>query len=606
MLENVKTNITKYLRLYFECSIVFAMLVYFFGPILNSYYSSKRLLIIWIVVMGLVSIVSKRLNRYRENFSLKEMANECFAIFDVKQKDVIIMVLLFAVALVLRILCVQWNDPYHIYQPDDCKMVEPALMMTRSWFDLYSDYYTYPNQFLSKIVAFIYIIQGKLPGGMTSSVMAYTTYRLAVCVCGALCIFPAYMIGQRLWRKHGIVLALMTAIYPGYIKYSVQATGDVSGLLFQLMVLCFSIAWICNHKKRYAVLMGVTAAISTLEKWHNGVVCIYIAIVIIIGARKNIKELLENGVVALTAWLAGMILLAPNMLWRFNLVVEQFVTIWNYPGGEQGGRWPFFIESFFSYSGLVMGFVIVVGIVYALYTHEKDVTVVLGGLINYFVMNMIMNRLFERWACLFYFTMLTFVYIGLRFSSEKIKKMGPIMAICFCTLFIVTYVVDYAEIYVLAEAGRTKDTRYVSESYMEEIGANIDNTISGYYTTFAPAGRRIPDTADSLELTSKSEWPFVVENGKATLEVSNYKYITASDYFNSSDFEPIDRKPILELKSGYMDFYFVPNGRGSWAQLELVSIANEIKAITTIKNAEYVGPSIKVYDISDGSWMVAN
>lgn len=606
MIKNVKTNLNKYCRLYFECSIIFALLVYFFGPVLNSYYSTKRLLIVWIVAMGLASLISKKLIKYRERFSLREMINEFWATFDVEKKDLIIMLILFVVALVLRLLCVQWNDPYHIYQPDDCKMVEPALMMTTSWFDLYSDYYTYPNQFLSKIVAIIYIIQGKMCGGITNYVMAYTTYRVLVSLCGAFCTIPAYMIGQKVWKNHGYILAFLTAVYPGFIKTSVQATGDISGLLFQLLALLFSISWINDHKKRYAVLMGVFAAISTLEKWHNGVVCIYIAIVIIVGARKSIKNLLGNGATALGAWIAGLVIFAPNMVWRFNLVLEQFATIWNYPGGERGGRWTFFVEAFFSYSGLIMVITVIAGMIYALFVHEKDMAVLFAGLINYFVMNLIMNRLFERWACLFYFTMLTFVYIGLRFVSEKIKSMGVILAVGFSVLFVVTYAFDYVELYELAKAGRTKDTRYASEKMLEEIGAGIDNTISGYYTAFAPAGRREPSEAASLELTSRSKWPFKVDDGRAILSEEQYKFLASSDYFDSSSFEPIDRMPVIELKSDYMDFYFVPNGRGNWAQLEFVNIANEIKAITTIKNAEYVGPSIKVYDISDGSWMVAN
>lgn len=595
----------KYLRLYFEGSILLGIIVYFFGPVLNSHYSVKKLDLLWVLCMVVLTALSKLIIPKRDELSMRKESAHFLSLFDIRKNDWYIMLLLFVAGLTLRFVCVQWNDASHIFQPDEGKLVEPAIMMTKSWLNLYSDYFTYPNQFVSKIAAILLIAKSKLMHGPVAAIPAYMLYRRVVSVFGALAVVPAYMIGNRLWQKKGWVLGAFAAFFPTFIKYSVQVTGDIPGFTFQLCVLAFSIAWFVDHKKGYAILMGLFAGMSTLEKWHNGVICIYIALIVIAGCRKSIKDLLINGITALLSWVAGLLIFAPNILWHIRIVIAQFITIWNYPAGEKGGRWDYFLTVFYSYSGLIMVIATVFGLIYCITKHERDMAIVIGGLINYFVMNLIMNRLFERWACLFYFTMLVFAFYGVKFILEYFRKPGQIIAIALTCLWAVVFIVDDAEIVTLAEAGRVKDTRFMSEEVLAAAGIDSDNTINGYYTTFAPGGTRAGDTASTYVFMSDDRRPFAIDGNIATVKDDSLKYLILSDSQDVSDVEPVNLEPIYRFESGSEDLFYTPDGRGWWFHTELNTIICSVRKMSEIINAQFVGPTISVYDISNGTWEIA-
>lgn len=516
-------------------------------------------------------------------------------------------------AFLLRVFEVDWNPNNMIFQPDDAKMVLPTMSMAENH-TIYNTFdYVYPNQGVSAIVAIVFMIRDAILGVADSYIVYYSIYRVIVSIFGALTIIPAFYIGERIWEKAGgYILALLTSLYPMFVCYSKQCTNDITAMFFQVCVVALSLKWIDCKKNKYLVLMGLSCTLAVLEKYHCGTICIYAAVVVFVFSFGKWIDFLKRGSIVLGSFILGIILFAPNMLIHFNEAYEAFKTpIRHTVSDGKLHNWSVLILDMYAYCGVIAVILTVLGIMYAVIKHEKEHIALVAGMIHYLFLNLIMGWILNRWGMFFYFGCLTCITLGLRYIFEILKRKNYDRIICaslLCLLALTFFVHDaYHEF--SARYGKTRDTRIASEVWLLEKNANVFNTVNGGYTAFSPGGMRT--TGAVLPFCNFNYQRAVAKEGSIAYVVrenimgDEMKYLVLSE-LSASGYEPIDREPLMVFESSHNDlFWSSGEGCGGIWDNEFNVIYKAIKKIIDIRKSQYIGPSIYIYDISDGQWEVS-
>jgi hypothetical protein len=227
-----------------------------------------------------------------------------------------------------------------------------------------------------------------------------------------------------------------------------------------------------------------------MEKWHGAVRCFYIALVVIV-TRKEFKVIFKEGCIAFFSYIAGMFLIAPNMLWDVKDAIGGVFYMYEYdsdgftPYGELMARYIMNLKYYMGVLGILM---LLVGIGYLLRKHSKEYLILFLGIFKLLAL-CFLNRGFPRWGLELYFSVLLVMSIGiytvLSQHTKILKCVGGIalclIAICFLSGSILTYLVA-----VRSE----QDTRLLQERFCEENGILREESVFDFYTGFDPGGIR--------------------------------------------------------------------------------------------------------------------
>lgn len=635
--NSVKQNRARCLSYLINVILMTCIIAYFFGnsPI-GRFFTSREavgkslfLLLSVSAATGCSWLISRYTNYYDKwtEFSWKQLWLDIKARFQIERVDVILLILIVAVGLILRYVGITWGTR-SIFQPDEENLVKPAINMAMTHYPYHGDF-RYPGQFASKIVAVLIMIYSAITGTVIteSTISCYFLFRMAVAAFSALTIVTAFLIGNYLHKHLGIFLGLLVMLYPEYVSLAKQVTGDTVVFCLLSMVLLCSLMYMETNHLRWVCFMSFLTAMATMEKWHAAVGCFFIALVVIVQCHNWLK-ILKQGLIAFGSYVAGMFLVAPNMLWDIHQGLGGIEYMYQYEPDVENRV----VDLLYAYIGKIPQYVgisflvlFTIGMLCVIVRHKKEYLILSLGIMKLTAI-CFLNRAFTRWGLEFYFTVLLVTAIGIhallirdkeeccgtayeqgqsrkRQSSKKdiCRRVAQCMGAVLATLVMTCMAVGTALALVVATHSE-QDTRLVQERFCERQGITPENSAYDYYTAFDPGGIR--DGVEKLDRKQMNRLYQMLgeESGELYLRREGIRYaVDVNGYKDSREtrFLPESCPVLLKLTSEIPDFsnWPVNSVEASWNEIGI--IRGNMKRIRQVLEGAPMGFEITVYDVSE-------
>jgi hypothetical protein len=569
-------------------------------------YSSKLYMVLQFIVLGITLVwstimfltyiepllsftrIKNAISRIREYINSNKL--KCMGLF-----------LLLIIGGGIRLVCVKWGYGYD-FQADEIKLTGPAANMANTN-SMYIESFYYPNQISAKIAAIFDMLYYRITGiGISEHPFEYVViYRIVVAVEGMLVSFVGFLIGEKIKKNLGLILAALLALYPSFVLYSTQVTGDMGVALFTLLLILYS-QYYMGKDTLPVWPMTFFAACATWEKWHGAGICIYIALVIIYKYRYSVKQILLIGIKTFIEYLLCLCLIVPNAVWQFPYPLSELYRIYSY-GDETAAlinKIPMYWNCFNSHNGIVTIIVMVVGLISIIYRKQKSFNILVVGVIYYIVFSIIMNRLFERWGLVIYFALLILIAEGIYCLFKINNKTMHICGIIIGALIMINYAVF--DVHMIVSAWYSDDdTRILADNYFDSTDITMSNSVSTGYTPFQPGGwirERDDVNCPTVPYTVMSEYFIFDEFGSLTKPDENIKYAVVTSFYDNYYTELENYCEIVYSLVGDNNDLFVMEGRSKWYKPEIVNIIDEVKATAKILSEKITGPTITVFDVS--------
>lgn len=234
---------------------------------------------------------------------------------------------------ILRFGGLTYDYPF-ITHPDEEAIVTEAIKMADQR-TLLSDRYERPDNGVKKAVSLLFRIYSRLIYGNSEEGLAHATandvdyYVLArgyVAFLGSLLILVAWLIGFQYSHSVGLLAAAYTAVFPVFVIHSHYVTSDIAVTLAMALCMLAGIRYIDRPCRRGLVPIAVFAAWGTLDKYPGILTCGMIAVVVIAAHRKNLKEILIQGLLSFGVYVLVMFLLSPNLFLDWKDVYQSVLA----------------------------------------------------------------------------------------------------------------------------------------------------------------------------------------------------------------------------------------------------------------------------------------
>lgn len=557
--------------------------------------------VIFVIVTVLMFLLRKYIYGWLEHLEPGKTCLEFGRRFHIDKRELIVLALFVLVGAYLRFSGLNWGID-HIFQPDEKKLVGKAIEMAAE-LTPYNHYSGYPNQLISKIAALCMLIYSRLSDEELTgnTIVCYFIFRGCVAFLSTALIPLSYALGNYLRKGMGLILAGFVTVFPPFVNYAKQVTGDIDVLFFSVLVLLSGFYYLEKERKRDICAMTLFAAMVTMEKWHGGIICLYIAVLIIYCCKTNWKRLIREGALALGSWIFWIFLIAPNIIWELGDTIEEIVFIFISEGSVYmpDDMAVFYPNCFFSHGGILAMVLVMLGIVYIFRHREKKYLILLLGLMNWLFMSMVMNRNFERWGMDCYYTLLVLLAAGtyLLFHGRRkiVVAVGGIAAV----IVFGTYLTGSVR-YVYAATHSEQDTRLLGEVVLWQLGIRQNNSIYEYYTPFSPGGIRAVEDGEGQKKKTMNDY-VIVENGQVYVTEHDAIYAVTSSYRNWGEGHKLLEENALLLASldtEIGDLFHLDIGLGSWKTPEFVTCYRNLQDIRKIAAGANMGPEIRFYDVS--------
>ena len=527
----------------------------------------------------------------------------------IQNRNIYVILLVLAIALINYSIGFYWGET-SVFEPDESKLVEPLREMVETK-TLVHDTWAYPAQASSKVLALILIFVSEFYH--LEPIQYYHINRSFYAILGTGIVYLTWAIVRKIKsERFSLALAALMAICPIWVRYSKEVTGDIPALFFSLLVLLMTQYYVKSSMNRYLVLMSLFAACSTLEKWHGAWTCLFIAISVILLYKKNLRKIVEAGIVASSAYFTSIVLLAPNIIVDFRRLVSGIEFTYVYDGMIENPPLLSYPEYFFSHLGIVSVIIIGIGIYNVIFKTDEitDINyqiVYLFSPICLFAFWFIMVRVtFERWGCGVYWGLLLLTLDGISFLIQSKRKNARIAGMIAVALILACFLSE-SILFNLIATHTYNDGRIVGEHVLSSLGANDSNTLSDYYTPLAPGGIRASGDSLPIEFQDYKNKFAYEKNGKPYIVRPDTKYVIIGGYFpNGKDingYAVVKKygKCVAEVKSKNtrLCIFVEQTTDGKWHMVEFDNIRANINNIKLILHNEVIGPEFSVYDVSD-------
>lgn len=348
--------------------------------------------------------------------------------YNICPADICVLSVVLLVGTFVRVIGYDWGGVAS-WQPDERKLTDAPITLINSHLPYLENVY-YPNQFISKITALItYIV--KRASGITyvdgsSSVWVIFLFRIVVALCGVVTIYVSFLIGNYFERHLGCVFAIVVAIYPHFVSLSKQVTGDVTTLMFLSILMLYALRYMEQRRPLFLVLMCGCAACATLEKWHGAVGIGFIGILLLFNCD-GVRDYISKGFKTIGVYLLWMILFAPNIMANpFKTLKNGFYNIAVYDGSA---GLPY-TKLLSGYLGFVYEYIFglsgivffVIGIIYIATHLERKWLILLVGPLKILCL-CFLNREFRRWGLELYYADLFVIAVGIYLTVFESSRM---------------------------------------------------------------------------------------------------------------------------------------------------------------------------------------
>ncbi len=418
----------------------------------------------------------------------------------------LLLALIFAIALVLRVVGAGWGMPNNNLHPDEVLIFEPAHQCALNHNFEVHDYYR-PNHVSIKLNTILYTVIQEVyfaPRGQADFASNYnenfslftTASRVMAALFGVGVVVLAYLIGRFWGRGQALFAALLSAVFPSFIEHSHYITPDILLLFFMMGVLWMALRY--QRKPSVSLLFGMSmfTALAVCEKYPGIYCCVVIAAAVIMTHIKKPLKIVTTGCLAVLFVVLGIMAVSPVLLidWRTVLEVMAGQNHANHLGADGLNFWEtiiFYLKTTGVHMGLILTVSGIYGIVRSLRKNLKQ-TILLLVFGAYIVPISTLSIHWERYTLPIYITAIFFGAFGVFYLFEDLQrffKNKTVFYLAACMILVLLPTGSLA-LGAVAVTGSflAPDSRIVLQSVFAEMGVDQYNTAYDCNTPLDPGG----------------------------------------------------------------------------------------------------------------------
>lgn len=421
-----------------------------------------------------------------------------------------ILICIFAAAVTLRIVGINWGMPHNNLHPDEGLIFEEAYQhaLNRD-FDVHA--YYRPNHVSIKLNTLVYIGIQELyftPQGQTDFAFNYSTHfalfttasRVLTALFGVGTVILAWLIGSFWGRKQGLLAALLFAVFPSFIQHSHYITPDMPLLFFLLGVLWAALCYQRKPSISWLFWMSFFTALATCEKYPGIFGSILIAVSVCTTHMKKFSRIVRDGCLAILFLILGIMAVSPILLLDFRNVLTVIAgQNHSYHLGADGLNFGetllFYAKTTVVHCGLLLTISCIYGIVRSFRKNVK-MSLLLLAFGAYIVPLSTLSIHWERYALPIYATELLFGAFGAVCIVEDMQgllrkfftKQRLLSWIPYAVFFLLPAGSLLAGSMAICGSFLAPDSRIYLQEVVAEMGVTTSNTVFDCNTPLDPGG----------------------------------------------------------------------------------------------------------------------
>ncbi len=417
-----------------------------------------------------------------------------------------ILVLIFVIAVIPRIVGINWGMPYGNLHPDEGLIYGEAYncALERN-FEIHQ--YYRPNHVSIKLNTLLYIGMQELyfaPQGETDFQLNYNLYfdvfttasRILTVVFSMGTVVLAYLIG-RFWGKNQALFAtLLFAVVPSFIEHSHYITPDIPLLFFLMGVLWAALCYMRKPSVNWLFWMSFFTALATCEKYPGAYGCAIIAVAVCVTHIKKPLRIVRDGFLAILFFVLGIMAVSPILIVDFRTVLE-IMKGQNKPyhlgadGLNFGETLWFYAKTAAVQLGLVLTLSSIYGIVRSFMKNAK-LTIIMLSFLAYIIPISMLSIHWERYTLPIYAAGILFGAAGVFYILEDLQKVLQKNIIFSLIAYFLLLLLPAGSLTAgtMAVCGSflAPDSRICLQDYFRQINVNANNTVFDCNTPLDPGG----------------------------------------------------------------------------------------------------------------------
>lgn len=417
-----------------------------------------------------------------------------------------ILALIFAIAIILRIVGVGWGMPHNNLHPDEGIIFEQAYQCALNRNFEVHEYYR-PNHVTIKLNTLLYIGIQELyfaPQGQNDFALNYsqhfalftTASRVLTALFGVGIVIFAYFIALFWGRNQALFSVLLFAVFPSFIEHSHYITPDIPLLFFLMGVLWAALCYFRKPSVHWLFWMSFFTALATCEKYPGAYGCAIIAVTVCVTQIKKPIMIARDGFLAILFFVLGIMAVSPILLIDFRNVLEVMAgQNKQYHLGADGLNFGqtlfFYAKTAAVHLGLLLTVSSIYGIVRSFMKNVKQ-TLILLALLVYIVPISTLSIHWERYTLPIYAAGLLFGAVGAFYILEDLQgvlknNLKASLVTCFL-LFLLPVGSLMAGAMAVTGSFLAPDSRIFLQEVFEEMNVTPSNTVFDSNTPLDPGG----------------------------------------------------------------------------------------------------------------------
>lgn len=418
----------------------------------------------------------------------------------------LILALIFAAAVILRIVGAGWGMPHNNLHPDEGLVFGQAYQCTLNHDFEVHDYYR-PNHVSVKLNTLLYTGIQELyfaPLGKSDFELNYsenfalftTASRVLTALFGVGTVILAYFIGLFWGRKQALFATLLFAVFPSFIEHSHYITPDVPLLFFLMGALWAALYYQKKPSVSWLFWMSFFTALATCEKYPGAYGCVIIAVAVCAAHIKKPVMIVKDGCLAILFFVLGILAVSPVLLIDLRTVLEVMAgQNHQYHLGADGLNFGETLLFYLKTAGVHLGFLLTVCSIYGIVkSFRKNVkpTIVLLSFFVYIVPISTLSIHWERYTLPIYAAGLLFGAVGAFYILEDLQRLLKKTSTAFLIAYPIFFLLPVCSLLAgsIAVCGSflAPDSRIVLQDAFAEMGVTVNNTVYDCNTPLDPGG----------------------------------------------------------------------------------------------------------------------
>ncbi len=419
-----------------------------------------------------------------------------------KKNTVFFLILIFLVALSIRLIGIQYGYPLLVH-PDEENVVHSGLYFSpQSKFEMIS--FNRPAQVQAVLSGAAMRVYSKIV--FKSSIWDvfypkkyhfYIVSRVLVALLGSFVPIVAFFIGKEIKPSMAWLSAILFCFFPSFVRHSHYATPDILLTLWVMLAMLFSIKYAGGAKEWTLWLAIFFCAVSTADKYPGIISLVMVAGSILLRfldkskaeGKFDTKGFIRKGFLSFFIFVGALFLVAPFLFIRYKDVIA--ALIFEGTGGHLGRdglSYPMRVFTFLSYFFIESAWLVsafsVLGLIAIIRDKARNALFLLFSIV-FLLAIAVVGPHHERWALPVYIGLLFCASYGIDFllhlsQNKTFSVLAKTLAAITLTLFAIA---GLSQSYWL----KLQDTRIKGLYYLERMGITESETYYDGYTPYAPS-----------------------------------------------------------------------------------------------------------------------